>query len=433
MPTHPTLPGDAVKQPAGHVESWPTCPLASYPWAYTFDLFDVNDSLILHEAIQTSLASVTGDIQFVPGPRNQKADFQVAVTVGSTEPSILDLIRIYLDDSSLKMDLANSTDNKANSSRTDNVFGSLLKSIWKLFDTSFPELRRKPCIVVRAVVYVSPTAKLDYLDVRSHHLSVNMASGLSLEVQNQTMISVRSGSVNILEAYTFTSRRVIIDVSSGSIRGDYALLDLLSLQTHSGSIRANVFPKKADLNRPVPAEFRAISSSGSVEVHYPIHELLPDRDYTVYVISTSGSISGEYIHGIQTTMDCASGSITAKVLPYASGRHASTLYTNSKSGRTSLQVLPPIDIFSHDIRLTTARHDSHSGGVDVRYPRGWEGEIAAETNSGHISLDGPDIEEVEHHRYGSGEYLRATKGHDGSSTMALSVASGSLGILFRDL
>lgn len=399
----------------------------------TFDNFEQTESLTIHENIQTSLASITGDIRFVPGPYDQKSNYHISVTAGSSEPSILQLFRIHLVNTTLTMSFSNSADDEGSDFQNANPIRTILEKFWKLFDTSFPNFGLRPCIVVRATVYVSPRTQLEHLDITSCHLSVDLGQGLSLKVANQTTISTTSGNVKILEADSFMSRRTVIDVHSGSIQGDYALLDLLSLQASSGSIQVNVFPKEADRRYPAPAEFRATSSSGRVEVHYPIHGLLPHRDYTVFVDAASGSVSGDYPLGLQMQLSSQSGSITARVLPYATANHISTLSTNSKSGQTSLEVLKPRDRHSHSIQRMMSRHESQSGAINLRYPLMWAGDIMAETSSSHIILSGPDITELERHKYAAGEYLRAQKGYHGLSSMSASAKSGSLNIWFADL
>jgi len=81
----------------------------------------------------------------------------------------------------------------------------------------------------------------------------------------------------------------------------------------------------------------------------------------------------------------------------------------------------------------TSVHDSASGSVDVRYPRAWEGDITEESRSGSAMLSGDDIQELEHRKHGSGEYIRARKGHEGNSTLNVESGSGAVSILFRDL
>jgi len=336
-------------------------------------------------------------------------------------------------DTTLTIDFQTTPDMGETGPESDSLLGTLLGAVWKFLGTTFPNPVFKPCIVVRTIVSVRADAELNYLDIRSSHLTVILASGLSLDVRNQTTISTTSSRVKVAEGFTFTSRKTIIDVSSGSIQGDFALLDLLSLHTLSGSIYANILPGEADRDYHAPAELRAVAVSGSVTISYPLYQLLPDRDYLVSVTSGSGIISGDFIHGHQTFLDAGSGSISGRVLPYATERYSSTFHTSTQSGRTELEVLAPLDVYSRRTLRMTSVHDSASGSVYVRYPRAWEGDITGEARSGSVSLSGEDILELEHRKHGGGEYIRARKGLTGNSTLTVDSRSGSVSVLFRDL
>ena len=93
---------------------------------------------------------------------------------------------------------------------------------------------------------------LEDLEIGSTHLGVEIHDGVDFSVSNQANINLESGG---LYTHTFISSKTRIDLGSGSTSGTYALRDLLSVKTTSGSISVEVEPKEADRKHPAPAVF----------------------------------------------------------------------------------------------------------------------------------------------------------------------------------
>ncbi|QIW95494.1 hypothetical protein AMS68_001012 [Peltaster fructicola] len=197
-------------------------------------------------------------------------------------------------------------------------------------------------------------------------------------------------SSGTIDAAYWSSRRAIINTDSGSIHGRYALRDLLSITTKAGSVAIDVDPKKADKDKPVAAVFKAVSKSGSIRASFPIKDELPKREYDTTVESTSGSISGSYIHGTHSTFRCQSGAIVATIIPFNSSA-GSQLRTSTGSGSTSLQILTPYD--GGALKHMHSKHDSTqgSGSIVLRYPDEWEGILIAMATSGSIIVHGHNV------------------------------------------
>ncbi|KAK4548637.1 hypothetical protein LTR36_009548 [Oleoguttula mirabilis] len=318
----------------------------------------------------------------------------------------------------------------------------------------------RACMDVAVGIYVRSDIELGDWSISTANLNVEVAEGLfssraqrattpGLWLANTTTINAVQGNVNM--AY-WSSRETKIDVVSGSVHGTYALRDVLSIRSHSGSIGVKVSPEEADPAAPTPAEFTAISYSGSVDVGFPMAEYdIPDRDYRTRVESHSSSISGSYIHGSATSVYTTSGSISVDILPHAhsaaSGKSAapashetSTLHTESHSGTTNLRLLSPINEEDRDAaepaglpytgiltRLRSA-HKSASGSLNLVYPQEWEGTIEGWTISGSLDVTGKDVYTHVRGSVGpAGKHLVARKGF-GSSRLDVRTTSGSVGL-----
>jgi hypothetical protein len=239
-------------------------------------------------------------------------------------------------------------------------------------------------------------------------------------------------------AHPFSSRRILIDTITGSIKGDYPLKDYLGVSSQSGSIKIGVFPEDVDPAAPAPADLEVKTESGSISVNLPIRNDPPARNYITHVHSSSGSISGSYYLGTTSTFKSTSGSVRVTALPVlqADDRSTNLFETHTISGTTDVVVLDPIFIsllalsdehpvqrpnpdpwtpiddddpyliippameqsmFTIDPREEAAKkklrnlrsnHSSNSASVTTSYPAAWEGTVHEKSISGSLSVSG---------------------------------------------
>jgi DUF4097 and DUF4098 domain-containing protein YvlB len=248
-------------------------------------------------------------------------------------------------------------------------------------------------------------------------------------VTETSIFSAVSGKGEILY---WSSRRTIIEFISGSIQGTFALRDLLSLKTISGNIDAAVDPKKADPGRVLPAEFSAVSTSGNVDVQFPTTGDIPSRDFRARLETVSSSIRGEYIAGSSTSVHSVSGDIDAHLLPFYTDDQPNNIHTDSGSGRTNLNVLPPYFENSWPSHASEHRSTSTSGSIGVVYPQLWEGSIDGRTTSGTISIKGRGVKIINDESFGPVlKHVVARKG-SGSGHMGFKTVSGNIDVRVGD-
>lgn len=228
--------------------------------------------------------------------------------------------------------------------------------------------------------------------------------------------------------YDGESRRRRIDTGSQALNGDFDLLDLLSIRSHSGSINIEVHPQPADEENPVPAELLINSHSGQVSVDFPAFNA-PERDYHVSIDSRHGSIDGHILHGRMTSIVSASASIHAQIAPFAADSYASTLRTASQSGGQDISMLSPSRDLGVPIKRMSSIHSTNSGSLVLRYPKEWQGTIEGHTRSGSLQLHG-DLDIIQRSAFHNvGHYVLARKG-SGNSTLTFRTGSGSVDIYF---
>lgn len=323
------------------------------------------------------------------------------------------------------------------------------------------------CLDIVVGVYVKDDVELGDWAMTTANLDIEVEDGRlfgsksdvasdGLRLTNTTTINAVKGHVNM--AY-WSSRETRIEAVSGSVHGTYALRDLLSIRSHSGSIGVTVLPKEADEEKPAPAEFIAISHSGSVHVRFPMQEhSIPDRDYKTRVESHSSSLSGTYIHGSATSFHTSSGTIHADILPYAHSTTSSndfavdavgfrsydpsTLLTENSSGSTTITLLSPVNdsepgkytegVYTGVLSRLHSSHKSSSGSLNVIYPQEWEGTIEGWTNSGSVNVKGKDVQTYFGGSVGlTNNHLVARKGL-GSSRLDFRTTSGSVRLTVGD-
>lgn len=224
-------------------------------------------------------------------------------------------------------------------------------------------------------------------------------------------------------------RKRRIEIGSQALHGNFDLLDLLSIQSTSGSINIGVHPQPADAENPIPAELVINSHSGQVSIDFLAFNA-PERDYRVSIDSRHGSVDGHLLHGRMTSIVSNSASIKAQILPFAANNYASTLRTASQSGSQEIAVLALSNDPGVPINRMSSTHSTNSGSLVLRYPKEWQGTIEGHTRAGSLRLHGGDLDIIRRSSSSNvGHYVLARKG-SGNSTLNFLTGSGSVNIYF---
>ncbi|KAI6840381.1 hypothetical protein KC340_g10713 [Hortaea werneckii] len=388
----------------GHPTSG-ACTFNYYSDSISFEFAELDDFALVEllEPTFNELGAITGNIWVMSAPPEQEVDVKVWVSFATTAPWQV----------------------------TDASYGYSKSGL----ELRFPDLEKTPrryagapCMDVGIIVYVSHCVELKEWHISTANLDVKVEEGifekdsLGRRTFNPNMTSIIAIRGNVEVAY-WSSRHTIIDVPTGSVHGTYALRDVLSVHTHSGSISITVDPQEADEKYPAPAEFEAVSHSGGVHVDF-LDYSLPDREYKTRVESHSGSISGSYVHGSKTAMHTDSGAIDVEIKPYCE-KGPSGIYTDSGNGSSRLVVGSPYCDPDSAISDLHSQHRAKSGSMELIYPRQWEGIVEGWSYSGSITLKGRDLEPYSRQGVSPiGKHVIARKGH-GDSQLSFRTTSGS--------
>ncbi|KAI5272657.1 hypothetical protein E4T47_04033 [Aureobasidium subglaciale] len=299
---------------------------------------------------------------------------------------------------------------------------------------------RKACMEIDMCIWIRPGAQFEHLEIATEHLDIKIEPGLFSpsedllasgkddvrHISNQTDFISVSGDLSA--AYWESGRETRIDLVSGDISGRFALRDLLSVKTKSGSINVDIEPKPQSQAEPRPASFVANTVSGSIKAFFPTSNVtgeIPPRKYHTKVDSKSGSIHGDYIHGLSTDIASGSGSVDVNILPYSVESTGSWLRTESQGGGIHVNVMSPYGDAHGTIGNLRSVHKTKSGSLHIKYPQQWEGKIEAETMSGSVKLHGKDVRILRSWNGPVGSHVVAQKGH-ANSAMDIGTVSGSV-------
>ena len=230
-------------------------------------------------------------------------------------------------------------------------------------------------------------------------------------------------------------RKRCMSTGSKPLSGTFPLYDSLSLTTHSGSLNATVVPQPANPVKPLPAELRVHSHSGSIrlETQTPSSDDADDgkrssraicqRGYRSAVTSHSSRIDAKVVLGEKTLVQSHSGvlDVEAVIVPRLmedpreggemdgggggqgpKGRkkthktcHANSLsspalslHTQTHSSSQSVRVVAPSTVHptngadlmtsfpqKREQQVLTTYHHTHSGKLQLHYPGTWTGKI----------------------------------------------------------
>ncbi|KAK3397108.1 hypothetical protein B0T20DRAFT_249612 [Sordaria brevicollis] len=293
------------------------------------------------------------------------------------------------------------------------------------------ERNRKLCATVKLTVWVPEDAELNYLQITTIHLGVQLLDNLSLTVNTlakidavaSNIISAFSGSASkgavtlrkdktppsdtSPDSFAFHPRKCEAGTTSGQIYGVWPLHDSLTLKTTSGDIKVGIEPQENwdKDSQATTAELSIRSSSGDVDFREhgasSSSSKLPQRDYLVDVHTTSGNVHALAAFGLSATVKSTSGTLKLELLPVLKSSsdddsHPVEVSTSSTSGTTYITVLDPL-YFSSSTKSSPAlrnihnQHTSTSGDYHLSLPSVWEGEIVMTSLSGKLGVAGKDV------------------------------------------
>ncbi|KAK2003153.1 hypothetical protein LX36DRAFT_651485 [Colletotrichum falcatum] len=218
----------------------------------------------------------------------------------------------------------------------------------------------RPCMAVRATVWVPENAELSHLYLAATHLDVQLADDLSITTKNGLEIGTISGTVRSPavppSTYRLGSRDIVVDTISGDIIGSWPLYDSLKIKTQSGNIQANVNPQPVLESKPRPAVLEVTSTSGTISVKEPLDQVagstkpetvIPPRNYITTIEGKSGGIRAWVAFTTVAFAECISGDLAVELLPVFDISSQQSpgepeLHTSTKSGNVAVRVLEPI-------------------------------------------------------------------------------------------
>ncbi|KAK1777896.1 hypothetical protein QBC45DRAFT_329534 [Copromyces sp. CBS 386.78] len=284
------------------------------------------------------------------------------------------------------------------------------------------------CAIVKATVWVPEDAELNYLQIATIHLGVQLLDNLSLTVRTLArfdavagnIISASSGGKDITQgrtnkevpprdtspdSFAFHPRRLEGYTTSGQIYGVWPLFDSLILKSTAGDIQIGIEPQNRwDKDSSSNAELAIRSTSG--DVNFRTRGVagktpqVPNRNYVLDVHTTSGNVHGLAACSSSATVKSTSGTLKLGLLPVlkeAGDSKPVEVSTSSTSGTTSITIFEPLYISSRATSSTPAlrnlhnQHTSTSGDFHLYLPVSWEGEIVMTSLSGKLGVSGKDV------------------------------------------
>jgi hypothetical protein len=277
-----------------------------------------------------------------------------------------------------------------------------------------------PCISVIATILVDSSANVSSFDIDTVVLPVELKKSLQL-ISNNIFIHSTAGSISS-ESEGLESRKIEVETTSSTISGSFPLADLLAIKSVSGAVDVEIEPKK---NGPEESAGTLVirTSSGNIKAN-TLTSSIPSRKFITEVHSISGSVSGNFLLGVTSNINTASGRVTANF--HTAGDIANRSCTvNSVSG--SIQSTVHDDSY----KLGTVRSNFHSqtGRLDIQFPAAWEGRIEANSKTGSIDVAGDGVKIIKDVSPipGFGRAVVAEKG-DGHSNLSAETFTAAIAV-----
>lgn len=413
IPPAPSQPGISPDIPSN-----PACPFDFYSDSLEFEFRDVQNFTFLELMSGSSYFNegISGQITVRPATTLQDADIKLWVSYATTKPWHVKSSNVDKKDDAVVLNLPQ-LENAGSGANT------------------------RTCMGVFVRIEVKPGVTLANWQLSTDNLNIVVGGGLfernagteelsTLTITDFTRFDSIHGNVSV--GY-WSSRETEINLSSGSIEGSFALLDLLSLKAQSGSIDVSVDPKEADAANPKPASFLARTSSGSIDANFPTSGTIPSRNYISHIETSSGSIDGSYYLGSETIFHTNSASIKVDLLPIYDSADLSKLHVSTSSGEQAITILPPYQSPGSFKYPSEHKFQSTSGSLKLKYPQEWEGYIEGETLSGSVDIKGRDVKKLGDDKMGSWyRHFMARKGEVGKGRVGIKTTSGSVNLLVGD-
>ncbi|KZL75649.1 hypothetical protein CI238_04840 [Colletotrichum incanum] len=218
----------------------------------------------------------------------------------------------------------------------------------------------RPCLALRATVWVPDDAELSHLYLGAMNLGVQLAGDLSITLESGLEIGTMSGDVRTPidppSSYRLNSRDIVVRTMSGDITGSWPLYDSLKINSDSGDIHAGVTPQPVLESKPRPAVLEVSTISGDISVKEPLDKaaesskpdtVIPPRDYITTIDTKSGGIRAWVAFSSVAVAESISGDLAAEFLPVFNisllqSVREPELHTKAKSGNVAVKVLEPI-------------------------------------------------------------------------------------------
>lgn len=334
------------------------------------------------------------------------------------------------------------------------------------------------CATVKATVWVPEDAELNYLQIATIHLGVQLLDNLSLTVKTLARFDAVAGDIISASAagkksasqkttwkeknppsdtspstYAFHPRRVEGCTTSGHISGVWPLFDSLILKSTSGNIKIGVEPHDAwDEDSKENAELAIRSTSGDVDFHtHGItsnddsssrnqgvnvgEEGVPNRNYVLDVHTTSGNVHGLAAFGPTggATVKSTSGTLKLGLLPVlqsADDTKPVEVSTSSTSGTTYVTILDPVYFSSSSLSSSISVSSSSSSSSPHLTPTSSHSSFNSLTSP---SLSPPPLRNIhDQHTSTSGDFhLYLPLSWEGEIVMTS--LSGKLGVSGKDV
>lgn len=399
------------------------CLLGNYKTQKSFAI-DHESGFTFSQEIRSSLEGgslpanvhVDGEIHIKPATEVLNSDVRVDVVSCSSDPELIYFEVAEAPDSSLTMISPSS------------------------FPTDHADFGRpKSYVHAHVTILVRPGTFLPKLKIWTQSLSIVLHPELQFRVEGQVELMTIHGSIKSLSSEPSTSidaRDIIIQTTSGSVKGAYPLYDLLSVNTLSGSIDISLDLQEISAITPKPAKLFINTLSGTVHVNTPLlatpYTPIPFRDYQTDITSQSSSIDIIIPHGTSSNLRSQSGHVSAALHPCGGPTLRSSISSNVASGATRITVHRSRTHPTSPLRKFYASHHQQSGSLRLHYPGQWEGHIAGETMSGSVHIDWPGVNIIRDDRSGWVQRrIQATKG-DGEGQLQFSTLSGNVDLTGGD-
>ena len=346
---------------------------------------------------------ITGEIRVNRQPEKaDNNDTWIDIDSSSSDPELLRLSNVEVED--------------------DRVFIRTPQRVWNWKSNS-------ACMSIIVTIWIPAKTRYNAFDIQTQSLDITFSPTAEVTAENVNLGSINGSVVMPAEGTEIDSRRTVVEVDTGSIRGSFSLFDLLLLKTNSGDIEVDVTAHEVNPRGPQPANLTVNTMTGKANVHFPIRNAkVPKRDYRITMESKSGAISGTLLHGSSTTLMSGSGSITATVYPIGDPNNKSMISTESVSGNTHLTIMPSLTKPDYPLRRLFSDHRVITGSIILRYPDTWEGDIVGKYLSGSVHVNFGDTRIVhDGTKSRSWHDFRAVKGK-GWGVMGFQAVSGSVTI-----